>query len=346
MKKMKFNILFITLLMASSILSAQVPQAFSYQGLVMDSNGDLVTDSQVGIEIEIYSINDPGTYTESHSVTSTDLGHVNLEIGRGTSAANQSFDDVLWNAGGVFMNISMDVSGGTDFQLVGTVQLLSVPFAFYADQAADGIQGPIGPTGPTGDQGAEGATGAIGIAGQPGTGVGPSGPQGNPGPAGPEGPQGIKGPEGPMDGLPGPAGPQGEPGPPGDFSSIQGPPGPQGEEGDPGDVGEQGLPGEAGEDGIGGGIPGPVGEIGPQGPDKGNRGPDGMQGSNGAIGPPGIDGADGIDGVDGIQNMEMLGTLPGGWFSPNLYLDSGANRADGLPGFRYYNSANDTYIDL
>ena len=344
---MKFKILFIAFLMASSILSAQAPQAFSYQGMVMDSNGNLVTNSQVGIEIEIFSNNDPATYTEVHSVMSTDLGHVNLEIGRGTPASNfQFFDDVKWNAGEVFMNISMDVTGGADFQLVGTVQLLSVPFALFANQANDGPVGPTGPTGPTGPQGLAGPTGATGQTGLPGTGIGPTGPQGNPGPEGPAGPQGVKGPTGQMNGLPGPAGPQGEPGPPGDPSNIQGPVGPQGEEGDIGDVGAQGPPGEPGPNGIGGGIPGPVGEMGPQGPDKGEQGPDGAPGENGPVGPPGADGADGIDGVDGIPNMEMSAVVPSGWFNPSIYLDSGANRADGLPGFRYYNSANDTWIDL
>lgn len=346
MKKMKFKILFIAFLMANSILSAQVPQAFSYQGMVMDSNGALVTDSQVGIEIEIYSNNDPASYTEAHSVMSSSLGHVNLEVGRGT-ATSGNFDDVSWNAGAVFMTIGMDVTGGTNYQIVGTVQLMSVPFAFHATESLSGSPGPTGPTGPTGAQGAAGPAGATGATGAIGTGVGPTGATGPIGPAGPEGPQGPTGPEGPMNGLPGPDGPPGEPGPPGDPSNIQGPAGAMGLEGEIGDVGEVGDPGDPGEQGLNGGIPGPVGEMGPQGPDKGEKGPDGAQGSNGAPGMVGAQGAPGIDGIDGIMNMEMLSTEPtGGWFPPNIYLDSGANRADGLPGFRIYNSANDTYTDL
>ena len=340
---MKFKILLIAFLFVHSVLGAQVPQAFSYQGIVMDSNGDLVTDSPIGIEIEIYSNNDNGVYIESHALMSTSLGHVNLQVGRGTPTF-ESFDNVQWSAGGVFMDIRMDITGGTNYQLVGTVQLVSVPFAFQAIESLSGPVGPAGPQGPVGPQGAQGAQGAIGFPGFDGTGVGPMGPQGLQGPPGPPGPVGPKGIQGPMDGLDGPPGPAGEPGPPGDFSNISGPPGEMGIEGAVGDQGVQGPPGEPGADGIGGGIPGPMGIEGLPGPDKGAQGPQGLPGSNGAPGPQGLQGLPGPDGYDGILNMEMQSVEPSGWFPPTMYLDSGANRADGLPGFRYFDG--NVYIDI
>lgn len=349
MKTMKFKIILIALLCACSMLNAQVPQAFSYQAIAMDSNGNLVADSQVGIEISVVVDSPSGevSYTENHLVMSTSLGHINLEVGRGTASFG-IFEDVAWSSGPHFLEIKMDIDGGTNYQLVGTVQLLSVPFALYAVESLSGFPGPTGPAGPQGAAGATGAQGATGIAGIPGTGVGPSGPTGPIGEVGPQGPKGPKGPQGPADGLPGEIGPEGEPGPPGDPSNIQGPVGPSGPQGATGAMGPAGPAGEPGLPGIGGGIPGPVGDMGPEGPADGIDGPDGPPGANGGTGPVGEVGEPGAPGEDGIINMEMRSTVPdnGGWFPVYFYLDSGANRADGLPGFRYLNESNMTYIDL
>jgi len=176
MKTMKFKIIILALMFSSAMLNAQIPQAFSYQAIAMDSNGDLVTDSEVGIEISVLIGTPTGdnVYTESHLVMSTSLGHINLEVGRGTPVLGQ-FANVIWSEDAHFLEIKMDVAGGTDYQFVGTVQLLSVPFAFYAEESLSGIQGPIGPTGPIGPAGAQGPEGAPGPQGQAGTGI--QGPQ-------------------------------------------------------------------------------------------------------------------------------------------------------------------------
>ena len=80
---------------------------------------------------------------------------------------------------------------------MGVSQLLSVPYALYAETA-----GNAGPTGPTGPQGLIGATGPQGPTGAAGTNgidgsTGPTGPQGTPGLAGADGATGPTGPQGP-----------------------------------------------------------------------------------------------------------------------------------------------------
>ena len=349
MKTMKIKLILIACLFACTMLSAQVPQAFSYQAIAMDANGDLVTNSQVALEISVLADSPSGnvSYTESHLVMSSSLGHVNLEVGRGTATFG-TFESVVWSTGPHFLEIKMDVSGGTDYQIVGTVQLLSVPYALIAEESLSGIQGPSGISGALGDQGIAGPTGPTGLPGQPGSGIGPAGPTGATGDQGAQGPPGPKGPVGPADGYPGPAGPQGIQGPPGDPSNIQGPVGPPGPTGPAGAAGAIGPAGDPGDPGIGGGIPGPIGDIGPQGPFNGLAGANGLPGANGAAGAAGPVGDPGAAGPDGILNMEMMSTPPptNGWFQVYFYLDSGANRADGQPGFRFYVESTGTYVDL
>jgi len=58
---------------------------------------------------------------------------VNVEIGMGTS--NDNFNSIDWKKGPYFLKILVD---GTEF---GTSQLLSVPYALYADQAGNTFSG-------------------------------------------------------------------------------------------------------------------------------------------------------------------------------------------------------------
>jgi hypothetical protein len=99
----------------------------------------------------------------------------------------------------------MDVAGGTNYVLMGTQQLMSVPYALYAANGgttgSQGITGSTGSTGSTGDQGAIGVTGAVGSTGITGaTGVigatGDIGTSGATGSTGSTGGTGIAGPTG------------------------------------------------------------------------------------------------------------------------------------------------------
>lgn len=81
------------------------------------------------------------------------------------------------------------------------------------------------------------------------------------------------------------------------------------------------------------GAVGPEGEIGPQGPAASN----GAQGAQGPQGPQGPAGIPEIAMSDAVPSQNSVS-------EGHVYLDSGANRVDGKPGFRYYNGS--TWIDL
>jgi hypothetical protein len=70
-------------------------------------------------------------YTELHIKTTNAFGLVDLEIGRGT-APTGSFSAINWGTNMYFLKVDMDPAGGATYQLMGTSQLLSVPYALYA----------------------------------------------------------------------------------------------------------------------------------------------------------------------------------------------------------------------
>ncbi len=136
------------------------------------------------------------------------------------------------------METAVDFLGGMTWVVMGTSQLMSVPYALYAKTSGNGA----GPQGPAGPAGADGTNGTDGLAGADGA----TGPQGPAGPAGADGTNGTDGLAG-ADGATGPQGPIGNDGPIG----ATGPQGPIGNDGAVGSQGAQGIQGPAGNDGVG-----------------------------------------------------------------------------------------------
>ncbi len=256
----------------------------NYQAVARNIDGTVMADKDIDVRISILggSANGAVQYREEHRVKTNALGLFTLQIGGG-SASQGTFAEIPWQDANQFVKVELAVDNGSYVDL-GTMQLMSVPFALYA---ADGGKG--GPAGPKGDAGPQGPQGEVGPAGA----TGPQGAKGDTGATGAQGLKGDTGEEGPV----GPAGPQGETGPTGAT-------GPQGAKGDTGATGAQGPKGDTGEEG-------PVGPAGPQGPqgDPGAEGPTGPVGPAGPAGPVGPAGSDAaIDGV--AAGGDLSGTYP------------------------------------
>ena len=321
MKKLILSLVAIATLSLSSF--GQAPEGFKYQAVVRDAGNTILNNQAVGMRMTIQqgSIGGTTVYSETFAPTTNTYGLVNLEIGNGT-AVSGTFANIDWANGPYFIETAVDVTGGTTYTVMGTSQLMSVPYALYAKTSGNG-QGPVGPQGPAGADGTNGTDGAIGLTGPAGangtngtngtdgaTGLtGPAGADGTNGTNGTDGATGLTGPAGATgltgaqgsagnDGAVGAIGPQGIPGPVG----PQGPAGNDGATGPAGNdgaVGATGPQGPAGNDGAQGlqGIQGPAGATGPQGP----AGNDGAVGGTGPQGPAGNDGVQGLQGIQGIQ---------------------------------------------
>jgi uncharacterized protein (TIGR02145 family) len=138
---MKKSFIFSFAFMITVSLLAQVPQKMSYQCVVRNSSGVLITNQSVGIKISILLGTTSGTvvYSETYSPnpqTNTN-GLVTVEIGSGVPITG-SFSDINWASGPYFLKTETDPAGGTSYAIVGTSQLLSVPYALYARTAENG----------------------------------------------------------------------------------------------------------------------------------------------------------------------------------------------------------------
>ena len=124
---------------------SQMPKAFSYQAVVRNSQGKVIAKQPVGIKVEILQGSTEGTvvYAETQTPESSQTGTVNLLIGTG-SVTEGTFADIDWGASTYFLRISMDLQGGSNYEVVSTTQMLPVPYALYAEKAGSVVNGGSG----------------------------------------------------------------------------------------------------------------------------------------------------------------------------------------------------------
>ena len=132
------NLYLVALVFLTSFISfAQAPELMSYQALVRDSNDQLIQNSPVGLRISILLNSDTGSavYTETHTVNTNENGLVTLSIGSGTTS--DDFSSIDWGDGTYYIKSETDPSGGSNYTIEGTSQLLSVPYALYAKNSGN-----------------------------------------------------------------------------------------------------------------------------------------------------------------------------------------------------------------
>ena len=117
-------------------LQAQAPQGFNYQATVRNSAGDLIINTNVYFKFNVIQSSDTSVpiFTETHYVPTDDLGQVNLVIGQGTPSAG-TFSELDWSQGSYYLGIELDTGNG--YLAMGTTQLLSVPYALYAQNSGN-----------------------------------------------------------------------------------------------------------------------------------------------------------------------------------------------------------------
>ena len=120
--------------------SAQVPQSFNYQAVARNATGDLLQNQPVGIRLSVHEGSAGGTvvYQETHLPTTNQFGLINLAVGAG-SVVSGDFTTINWSSGLYWLEVEMDPAGGSSYAAMGNTQLLTVPFAMYAQNA--GIKG-------------------------------------------------------------------------------------------------------------------------------------------------------------------------------------------------------------
>lgn len=131
----KFLIVLLAVL-TSDFLNAQAPQRFSYQAVIRDASNALLLNQTVGTRISILQGNPDGgaVYVEYHNSSTNQNGLLSLQIGDGDLMSG-AMGAINWAAGPYYIKCETDPSGGTNYSITSITQLLSVPYALYAESS-------------------------------------------------------------------------------------------------------------------------------------------------------------------------------------------------------------------
>jgi uncharacterized protein (TIGR02145 family) len=128
----------LTLLLAAlAFATGAQPQKINYQAIALGSNGKPLKTAAVSLRLSVLDSAANGTvlYTETQPATTDAGGQFSVYLGTGTPTAG-TFASLPWaNGNDKFLKVEMDAQGGTNYQVMGTTQLVSVPYAMAAKVA-------------------------------------------------------------------------------------------------------------------------------------------------------------------------------------------------------------------
>jgi hypothetical protein len=121
-------------LIVITTINGQAPQGFNYQATVRNNAGQLLLNQIVLVKFNVLLNSATGTvvYSETQTANTDDLGHINLVVGQGT-AATGTFSTINWGSGSYYLGIELNTGSG--YVVMGTTQLMSVPYALYAQNS-------------------------------------------------------------------------------------------------------------------------------------------------------------------------------------------------------------------
>lgn len=130
---------------------AQAPQGINYQGVARNSSGQALGLTPISLEFKIWQGNPNGggtmLYSEFQTGISTDtFGLYSLVIGSKTGSGTGSFNTIPWAGGNMWIEVYIDPANGTNYALVSQQQLMSVPYALYAETSGSGGSGSVSGT--------------------------------------------------------------------------------------------------------------------------------------------------------------------------------------------------------
>jgi hypothetical protein len=117
---------------------AQAPKGINYQGVARDNEGNALASKTIAVRISILKTSASGEveYAETHKPTTNQFGLFTLVIGQGTVATG-NFSFISWAIGNKWLQIEIDPNGGSSYSLAGSQQLMTVPYAFYAEYSGN-----------------------------------------------------------------------------------------------------------------------------------------------------------------------------------------------------------------
>ncbi len=121
--------------LCSIIVTAQTPQAINYQAVARTVDGKIIPVQPVNVRFTIRNTTTTGTilYQENHLTTTNSYGLFTLAIGTGTNTTG-NFSTIDWGTGFKYLTVEFASNSTTNYTIMGTTQLLSVPYALYSEK--------------------------------------------------------------------------------------------------------------------------------------------------------------------------------------------------------------------
>ncbi len=131
------NLLLLLCLLSFEKAIAQAPQAIPYQAVARDSAGILISNQNISLRFSIHDSTANGTivYQETHSAMTNEFGLFTVNIGQGTPVIGAFNFVINWGMDPIWLQVELDTAGGSSYVNIGTQQMLSVPYALFANAA-------------------------------------------------------------------------------------------------------------------------------------------------------------------------------------------------------------------
>lgn len=138
--KLFFKLLSVGFFFGIITLHAQAPPGINYQGVARNLEGKPLVSQDVRVRVSILkeSENGDAEYVETHAIKTNAFGLFTLVIGKG-QVRTGNFAFISWAVGNKWLAIELDPTGGNSYQLMGSQQLMSVPYAFYSTYSGNGL---------------------------------------------------------------------------------------------------------------------------------------------------------------------------------------------------------------
>ena len=117
-------------------VNAQVPKKMSYQAVIRDASSNLISQRNIGMQLSILKDDPNGipVYIEVQQASTNLNGLVSIQIGKGVKILGD-FNSIDWSTGSYYIKTETDPDGGFNYKIIGTSELMSVPYAFYAENS-------------------------------------------------------------------------------------------------------------------------------------------------------------------------------------------------------------------
>lgn len=122
---------------------SQAPQQIPYQAVARNAAGEIIINQPISIRFSIRDavINGDVVYQETHNTTTSQQGLFNVNIGAGAIWGTPILiTSVNWASGAKYLQVEMDITGGTNYVDMGTQRMMSVPYALYAEKAGSAAE--------------------------------------------------------------------------------------------------------------------------------------------------------------------------------------------------------------